>query len=299
MSVLRKINTKLAATTGYQLRRVPVPRPANSAAPGKAAPRTPRVPRPPAGEPRPPADPAVDRLLVKPVFILASVRSGSTLLRMMLNGHPQLHSPHELHITDLEVNFKAGPAQKSFEALGLRCYELEGMLWDRAMHRELVKSGKSFLVEKTPGNLFDWQRIAACWPDARYIFLRRHPASVAQSWHEAHPTYTQEQTAARVLRYMDALEAAHAELGGHVLRYEDLIADPAGELRRVCAFLELDWEPAMLEYGDTLGETVLGGGFGDWNDKIRTGEVQPGRPLPAADEIPAVLRPTCKAWGYE
>jgi hypothetical protein len=39
-------------------------------------------------------------------------------------------------------------------------------------------------------------------------------------------------------------------------------------------------------------------GIGDWKDKIRSGTVQPGRPLPTADEIPAGLRPMAAAWGY-
>jgi hypothetical protein len=216
---------------------------------------------------------------------------------MMLNGHSQLHAPHELHLTDVEVRCK-GVAKNSFEALGLQSEDLEELLWDRTLHRELQKSGKPVLVEKTPGNLFAWRRIAACWPDARFLFLRRHPASIAQSWHAAVPQFSREETAARVLTYMKALEEAHAELGGHVLRYEDLITDPAGELRRVCDFLHIQWEESMLEYDSSLEASVLGGGFGDWSDKIRAGTVQPGRPLPAPDDIPEMLRPMCRTWGY-
>jgi sulfotransferase family protein len=297
MSLLRKLNSKLADKTGYQLRRVPQP-PAAAGMP--AVPKQPRTrPTRETAASMGPVDPTLDRLLNRPVFVLTSVRSGSTLLRMMMGTHSRLHAPHELHLTGLEVHFKPGsPTERSFQALEQGHEDLEGLLWDRALHRELVKAGKPFIVEKTPGNAFQWQRIAATWPDARFVFLHRHPAAVARSWHEAVPQHTLEESAARVLLYMEAMEAAHAELGGHILRYEDLTADPTRELRRICRFLDLEWEPGMLDYSSGLEDAKLGGGLGDWQDKIRTGRVQPDRPMPARDEIPEVLVPMCTRWGY-
>ncbi|WP_405583704.1 sulfotransferase family protein [Streptomyces sp. NBC_01092] len=299
MSMLRKLNSKIGATTGYQVRKVPAAQPAPGNLNAVPKPRGPRPQRPAAEAVPEPVDPAVDRLLERPVFILTSVRSGSTLLRMMLGAHSRLHASHELHLTGLEVYFKThSPTEKSMRALGLGHEALEALLWDRTLHRELVKSGKSFVVEKTPGNAFAWRRIAEAWPDARFVFLRRHPAAVARSWHEAVPDRTADDAAGRVLAYMEAMEEAYAEVGGHILRYEDLTADPAAELRGICRFLELEYEPGMLDYGSSLEGAVLGGGFGDWNDKIRSGRVQPDRPAPAPDEIADALLPMCRAWGY-
>ncbi|MER6695209.1 sulfotransferase, partial [Streptomyces minutiscleroticus] len=53
-----------------------------------------------------PEELATDRLLRRPVFVMSPVRSGSTLLRMLLDAHSELHSPHELHIRRLEVGFE-------------------------------------------------------------------------------------------------------------------------------------------------------------------------------------------------
>jgi hypothetical protein len=39
-------------------------------------------------------------------------------------------------------------------------------------------------------------------------------------------------------------------------------------------------------------------GTGDSRDKIRTGTIQPGRPLPRADDVPRDLRAMCETWGY-
>ncbi|WP_338325626.1 sulfotransferase [Streptomyces hoynatensis] len=243
----------------------------------------------------------MDRLLRRPVFIIAPVRSGSTLLRMTLGAHSRLHAPHELHFRRLEVRSATRLAERSLSLLGLERADLEHLLWDRVLHRELVRSGKSAIVEKTPGNAFVYRRIAACWPDARFLFLLRHPASVARSWHEADPAKRDPETAAHdALRYLRAVDRARNELPGHTVRYEELTADPAAALGAVCEFLEIDWEPEMLDYGRgraaALGDMEKG--LGDWKDKIRTGRVQPGRELPAPDEVPEVLRGICAAWGY-
>jgi hypothetical protein len=167
------------------------------------------------------------------------------------------------------------------------------------MHRELVRSGKDFIVEKTPSNAFVYQRIKDCWPDARFVFLLRHPVSIAQSWYEGDPDKrSYDEAAADALRYMKAVDNARKGLtGGHTVRYEDITADPEKEMRRLCLFLDIDFEPAMLDYGKKDDGQVVKG-LGDWRDKIRTGTVQAGRALPTEDEIPELLRPMCEAWGY-
>lgn len=290
MNWQRKANDALVRLTGFQLNRV-----------GKvgstAAGRSP-APKAPAAEEefRPPADPAADRLLVAPIFILSPVRSGSTLLRALLNAHSMLHAPHELHVRRLRVEFGTSLAERAMGALGHNRADLEHLLWDRVLHRELVRSGKAFVVDKTPANAFAHRRIAACWPDARFVFLLRHPASVARSWYEAGGgTRTPEEAALDALRYMKAVQRARGALSGCTVRYEDLTADPEAQARRLCDFLGIGWEPEMLAYGE---QAVLEKGLGDWKDKIRSGTVQPGRDLPAPEEVPEPLRPMCRSWGY-
>ncbi|GII75200.1 sulfotransferase family protein [Sphaerisporangium rufum] len=282
----RRANHALEEVTGYRLSRAGAPAPAGppDAAPGEE----PLV--------RPPADPVADRLLRAPVFILSPVRSGSTLLRALLDAHPLLHAPHELHVRRLTVGFGTKLARQAMEELGHDRGDLEHLLWDRVLHRELVRSGKKIIVDKTPANAFAYRRIATCWPDARFVFLLRHPGSIARSWHEASPDRrTPEEAALDALRYMKAVERARGALSGLTVRYEDLTAEPEAELRRICDFLDVPFEPGMLEYGEGL---VLRKGLGDWKDKIRAGQVLPGREPPAADALPAPLRAMCSTWGY-
>ncbi|WP_036969657.1 sulfotransferase [Promicromonospora kroppenstedtii] len=254
--------------------------------------------RPGRGRIRPPADPAADRLLVAPVFVLSSPRAGSTLLRVVLDSHSQVHAPIETHVRRLSVDFTTRLTQEAMYALGHNVADVEHILWDRVLHRELLRSGKQVVVEKTPSNVFVADRLAVCWPDARFIFLLRHPASIARSWHDADPARRPMNRAVmHTLKYMTALEDVRHRLPGLTVRYEDVTADPATEFHRICDFLGLPWEPGMVSYGDHEHGEVRKG-LGDWRDKIRTGSIQAGRTLPDPDEIPRELRTMSEYWGY-
>lgn len=238
-----------------------------------------------------------DRLLEAPAFILCSVRSGSTLLRVLLDSHSEIHSPHELHLRDMRVRIETDYAERSLAELGLGRMQLEYLLWDRVLHRELAAAGKRLLVNKTPNDAFAVERIRECWPDARFIFLLRNPAAVARSRAAARPQDEPERNVEMVRRYVEAVEEARTTLPGHTVRYEDLAADPEGETRRLCDFLGVGWERAMLDYG-ALDHGPFRSGLGDWSEKIKSGRVQPPAPDPDASQTPPELREVARAWGY-
>jgi hypothetical protein len=236
------------------------------------------------------------RELSRPVFIFSAVRSGSTLLRLILNSHSQVYAPHELHLAHIKVEFGHAAAKHAIAALNLDKQELTHMLWDRLLTQALRRSGKSVLVEKTPNLVYIWDQVARCWPDGRYIYLLRHPAAILDSWQRARDWQPRDEVVATVTRYLTALREARRALAGHTVRYEDLTADPAGEAKRICEFLGVPWEPAMIEYGDQdHGELRFG--LGDWTEKIRTGSVQTPRPLPSID-LPEKLRALAVDLGY-
>jgi len=239
---------------------------------------------------------AGDRLLVAPAFVLSSVRSGSTLLRVLLNTHSQIHAPHELHLRNIRARTRHRNTDWALHEAGLDREQLTYLLWDRILHRQLERSGKRVIVNKTPSDVFIVDRIKECWPDARFIFLLRHPAAIARSRQRA-GSPDPDANVARVLRYCEAVEAARAEYSGLTVRYEDLASDPAAQAKRVCAFLGVRWEPAMLDYraGD---HGRFKRGIGDWEKKLKSGAIHPPAPLPPASEVPAPLRDIAAAWGY-
>lgn len=236
------------------------------------------------------------RLVRAPAFILCTLRSGSTLLRVMLDSHSQIHAPHEVHLRYMTVSFSAKWAERSAKAMGLDERRLEYLLWDRLLDRQLGRSGKRQLVEKTPNNVFIADRLRECWPDSRFVFLLRHPAAIVRSRQSViGEDRDPEANVDLIRRYCEALEAARQAYPGHTVRYEALTADPGAVLPGVCRFLGVRFEPAMLEYG-RFEHGPYRAGLGDWKDKIRTGRVQP--PAPPPEHVPEPLRPISEAWGY-
>jgi hypothetical protein len=267
------INAALMRTTGYQLQK-------------PASPRKLRMRLRPE-----------DRLLEAPVFVMCTVRSGSTLLRVLLDSHSQIHSPHEMHLKDITVGVREGHPEKALREVGLDEERLRFLLWDRMLHRELTEHGGRILVNKTPSDVFIVDEILRCWPDARFIYLLRHPAAIAKSRQNARPQDSAERNAEMVRRYAQALENARHEHPGITVRYEDLTAEPERVTRELCEFLGVEWEPGMLEYGQ-VNHGRYKSGLGDWSEKIKSGRIQAADPLPGADEIPEALRSIADAWGY-
>ena len=248
--------------------------------------------------------PRGERLLVAPVFIFSAARSGSTLLRAVLGGNSRLYAPPELPLAHLSVRAETRWIQASMTALGLSAEDLDHMLWDRVLADTLRRSGKPTIVAKTPSNVLIWRRIAACWPDARFVFLLRHPAAAVVSLHAAwHPSWHPGESGSlaeaigKGLRYMTGVEDARRSLPGFTIRYEDLTSDPEGTVRPLCDYLRVPFEPLMLEYGQFAGHRFAPG-LGDASDKIRSGRIQPAVPPPPPPDIPAELTDICAAWGY-
>ncbi len=254
------------------------------------------TPRPAGGTPRSRKVRPGDRLLDQPIFVMCTLRSGSTLLRVLLNSHSKIHCPHEIHLRYLGVDLESKWVERSMKEMGLDEERLEDLLWDRVLHRELTSSGKPRLATKTPNDVFIADRIKTCWPNAKMIFLLRHPAAIVKSRQDYQGEEADfDDNVALIRRYCEALEAARQQYDGVTIRYEQLTADPEATLRRVCAHVGVDFEPGMLEYGEQ-DHGRFKTGLGDWRDKIRTGRIQAAEAPP--EDVPEPLRPIAATWGY-
>jgi hypothetical protein len=241
--------------------------------------------------------PRAPRLVESPVFVLSCQRSGSTLLRVLLNSHSQIRAPHELHLGTIQVTLAADFTEDVIKELELTTEELEHMLWDRVLYHELSRSGKKIIAEKTPANALRWRRLLRAWPQARFIYLWRNPAAIVGSVMNRRPNAVHEEVVDEVLRHAEGMEGARERRPGLTVRYEELTADPERETRRICEFLGVEWEPGMLEYGKQ-DHGPLRPFFGDWSANLKSGAIQPARELSAGEKTPAPLVDIARAWGY-
>jgi hypothetical protein len=219
--------------------------------------------------------PAAGRRPAPAPFVVGVTRSGTTLLRLMLDAHPQLAVPPETHFAlDVIAAFKQGPVSperfveivtthRRWPDFGLdadvllaRVAELQPLAPGpalRAFYRYYADhAGKPRWGGKTPGYLRKMAKIEKALPEARFVHLVRDGRDVAVSITGLHFGPRSVPEAAH--RWAKRIRVAR-EQGARVrhyteLRYEDLIQDPERSLRGICDFVELDWDPAMLDYHD-------------------------------------------------
>jgi hypothetical protein len=276
----QRVNGTLRRTVGYELNR-------------------------PAGHPSRRLWPPEDRRVLRaPIFIFSAARSGSTLLRMILGSHTQVYAPPELPLMHLRVRAETKWIQIAMQELELTQESLDESLWDRVLGDLLARSGKPTIAVKTPSNIHVWRQIAEAWPDARFVYLLRHPASAVASlnasfdpsWHPSESgSFAQSMYKARW--YMRTLEEARAAIPGYTIRYEDMTSQPEISIRQLCTHLDLEFEPAMLDYGK-FSHGRIRSGLGDASDNLRSGKVRAPAPLPIPSQIPEPLLEMCIAWGY-
>jgi hypothetical protein len=238
------------------------------------------------------------RLLPEPVFLLSPPRSGSTLLRSILDTHTQIRSPQELHLKYLQVRLESDHCRMSLQHLGYPEAELRYLLWDRLLHEELRSRGKQVLVEKSPCNIDILDELRYCWPGARFVVLLRHPRRVARSMLGSFPDYDLGAAIRRLTRVDEARQRLMSWSSDVLtVNYENLVAYPAPTSQRICEYLGVAYEPEMISYGRRDHGPYLYG-LGDWGDRISSGVVLPESPAGPVPDAPA-LAAICQRWGYE
>ncbi|MGH2963221.1 MAG: sulfotransferase family protein, partial [Solirubrobacterales bacterium] len=206
-------------------------------------------------------------------FVVGMNRSGTTLLRMMLDAHPELTIPPETHfIPDLikvgregaatpEALLKVIVAQREWGDFGLTEDELLarfnaiGSLNAGDAVREFFaayaeRAGTPRWGDKTPRYVTRMRLIADALPEAHFVHVIRDGRDVALSVRDRTvKDYTVERVAQR---WKEKISKARrdAPLLKHYmeLRYEELILDPERALREICAFVRLPFDAAMLTY---------------------------------------------------
>jgi Sulfotransferase family len=194
-----------------------------------------------------------------PLFLVGAERSGSTLLRLMLDHHPQI-------AFDKEFDFAVALVSDTGELPSMQSY-LAWLKYIRAMdytvapsldYRELMNdflrqkqaaSGEKRYIGATVHLHFD--RLRFLWPRARYIHLVRDPRDVARSvlqkgW--AGNIYQASRVWIEAEDCWDSLATYLSDGQAVELKYENLVTQPEAELSRLCKFIGVDFAPVMLDY---------------------------------------------------
>lgn len=196
----------------------------------------------------------------QPYFLVGAERSGTTLLRLMLNYHPEITWCNEFEYAVDQIEYDEWPDLADYykwleihRIFQDSHFEIDTSLTypqlvNSFLYQRLVRDNKS-IVGATVHRHFD--RLPKIWPNARYIHVVRDGRDVARScigmgwagnvWRG-------------VERWIDA-EEMWKELSQKLspdqkleIVYEDLIVNYVETLKRICDFIGVEYNPAMLDY---------------------------------------------------
>lgn len=238
--------------------------------------------------------------MAPPLFIVGANRSGTTLLRLMLNSHPRIGIPDELNFMSQSIAEHWDRRTDNKEGFRERVqWHLENniepnafpgldrtVLGDRIVeqatvynHREVyAKSlsiwaqhhGKSRWGEKTPGNLFYVRTLLDMFPDAQFVHLVRDPRAGVYSM--LRTSFFGDDASFNALIRRECLreglklDREMPQTQWTRLRYEDLLVEPESTLRSLCSFLGEAYDPAMLRYHRDAKDYMSDGAVRDFNE---------------------------------
>jgi hypothetical protein len=194
------------------------------------------------------------------VFVLGFPRSGTTLLEVILEGHPEVVSLEEQEsLIDSVHEFMRRPEDLDglAQASAAKLDALRTAYWRRVAAKGIVVAGKVF-VDKYPLNSLKLPLIARLFPRAKILFACRDPRDIVIScfrhrFRMSAPLY-ELLTIEGAARYYDAVMGLVVRLTSMLtldvclVRHEDLVTEFAREMKRICAFLNLEWAPAMGDF---------------------------------------------------
>lgn len=228
--------------------------------------------------------------MMTPFFVVGAGRTGTTLLRAILDAREDVRIPGETHFyTTYRIeNFaryhfltRANYMKAVRQYPAWRHVAYEQVDWD--LFREIARNslaqrgsvlrayleacaqaaGASWVGEKTPGHIRELSRIWRDFPSARVVHVMRDPRGVAASYldHDIYASVYGADVTRAVSKWVEAARIhSRVKEDDHymLLRYEDLVETPASEIERVQAFLGLPDDPEILRKYETSRLVVLG-----------------------------------------
>ena len=199
----------------------------------------------------------------QPVFIIGMPRSGTTLTEQIIASHPRAFGAGELSaiadvLTKARRNSKSELPFPNFIP-ELPAAELRGMAQEYLAAYPAEAANYDRVTDKMPDNWVSLGQISLLFPNARFIWCRRHPIDTCASCYMqnfAGPlwySFDQKKLAQRFHDHINMNEFWKSALPNrfHEVRYEDLTQNPEPTIRKLIEFCGLEWDDACLNFHET------------------------------------------------
>lgn len=194
-----------------------------------------------------------------PVFIVGTPRSGTSLVEQIIASHPQAAGAGELRHIGRLTHTLLGEGLYHDGALSSRLPEpalLDSLAEEYLGHLRKRRESALRITDKMPENYHVLGVITALFPRARIIHIQRHPLDSCLSCYFQHFgentwSYDLDWIADNYKRYRQTMEHWHKTLPAGMLmdvQYEDIVANPETEARRLLEHIHLPWDPACLDF---------------------------------------------------
>jgi hypothetical protein len=268
----------------------------------------------------------------QPVFVLCCGRSGSTLLRFLLDAHPDLACPPETNLPALCGQLatvwsliEGAPlsANRGDEPPDIPDAAIDGIrhTMDMMVGSYLAQRGKKRYCDKSLGTATLAELLLRVYPEAKFICLYRHPMDVISSGLEACPwglngygfdPYIATTPGNSVLAMARFWAENAGEINGaekqfpdhcHRVRYEDLVADPEAVAAGIFGFLGVSPAPGISQVCFSRERERFGPGDHKiwYTSQISTDSVGRGWSVPAgliAPPVAATINELAADLGY-
>lgn len=198
-----------------------------------------------------------------PIFILGFPRSGTTMLEQMLDAHPGMASMDEQPFVQRVIEHMQSMGLEYPDQLGelddAQCQTLRDVYWRAVASLVRLEPGQR-LVDKNPLTMLRLPMLVRLFPNAKIIFVVRHPCDVVFS------NYLQDFNAPAYIALCSTLPRLAAGYAAAIRfwtehaallkpqvfewRYEEIIHDFDAQVERLGAFLELTDTAPLREFSE-------------------------------------------------
>jgi glycosyltransferase involved in cell wall biosynthesis/Tfp pilus assembly protein PilF len=244
----------------------------------------------------------------RPIFIVGSPRSGTTLLQCMLSTSNETYSLPETHFfCAILPLLKLEPSKKlsldQFDQINQKLKSKMGLSWPESTYADLYarvrkktltaldlfcnilalyrpKSSEPLElrpIEKTPFHVFHMEDIQSCFPDALFINLVRDARDVVSSRmrmptaiHQTPELYSEQWN-----RCVESAERFGFNFPDKIMtvRYENLVDKTAASLQRICQFLSLNFDQKMISNFSSQYNLCTLSNKEPWKEEVSIGKV--------------------------
>jgi hypothetical protein len=196
----------------------------------------------------------------EPFFIVGAPRSGTTLLRLILGHHSEVCKCEEMEfvapelqntatVADMEDYIRRLELDRGFRLSG---YSINKDLLFHDMARDFLRQRQPIDNKPTVGATVHhhFEQLPKIWPNAKYICLSRDPRDVARSAVQMGWTGCSYYGADYWLAAYSSWQSLRTKVAASSLlevRFEDLIADSQTCIKRVSDFLNISYDPTMMD----------------------------------------------------